>query len=429
MYACRFKQTICHADFSQADFKYVNLQDCEFLRCTFSGAKNLHMTRTTGTILEQRAVRELLVHGSSTEKDFRNLDLHGASFAGMDLRMLDFSNCNLAGCDFSGCKLQEVNFSHANVTGVDFSDANLSGAIIENWNIDAQTRFSNVECDFVWLEMKKTGPGRERNPPLAHQTFQPGEFSKLYQQVSETISFILHNRNEEAAFALALSKLQEEGKTEAQILSLEQKGGSTVVKLGLPPEAEREQEYTRLHAEMQQQQAQIALLQQEQQRLSLACSVLEKDKLALTVSNQHLAQEVGHNRSLLTLLAGRAIQFQQEISMGNNYQQTITGNNNAAAQGTQASANLHIHQHTQPDLAALLQQLEHLLSACQLPAADAKEAAETLHRLQTEHQGEKNPSRVSRWLSGLQDLLSHSGASLEILEQVKNLGEKIKAFF
>lgn len=395
---CRFSQTIRHADFSNADFKRANLQNCEFLRCHFHAAKNLHLAITSGTILDHRAVRELLAHGQTTEKNFSHLDLHGASFAGMDLQGVDFSNSNLAGCDFSTCPLQGANFSHANVTGVDFSGADLTGVIIENWNIDAQTRFTGVKCDFVWLEQKKTTAGRERNPPQEGQNFQPGEFAKLYQQVSETISFILHNRTEEAAFALALSKLHEEGKTTAQILSLEQKGDSTVVKLGLPPQAERELEYTQILTEMQQQQTQIALLEGEQQRLALAYRHLETENRVLAVSKQHLEDETRHNRNLLNLLAGRAIQFQQEIAMGNEYKIINKGDHNAIAQGPHARAQVQISHSANPELAALLQELQSLLATCQLPAADAKEAADTLARVQTEHQGEKTrPGSAAGW--------------------------------
>ncbi|VFM95183.1 MAG: hypothetical protein BECKG1743D_GA0114223_100159 [Candidatus Kentron sp. G] len=76
--------------------------------------------------------------------------------------------------------------------------------------------------------------------------FARGEFGELFQEVAETVDFIVHSRLELAALLAAVRKLREEGAEGLEVQGWVQKGDAAVVHVAAPPEIDRE----RIHAEL-----------------------------------------------------------------------------------------------------------------------------------------------------------------------------------
>ncbi|MFO0552332.1 MAG: DUF2169 domain-containing protein [Polyangiaceae bacterium] len=61
-------------------------------------------------------------------RNFTGMDLHGISFAGVDLTETLFEGADLRGCDFRGAKLTNAVLARALLAGADFTGAELQGA-------------------------------------------------------------------------------------------------------------------------------------------------------------------------------------------------------------------------------------------------------------------------------------------------------------
>jgi len=145
------------------------------IHCRFTGATCLNRANTLQTTLEPHAVRDLLVHGQTEQRDFSGYDLRGISFAGLRLNGFNFHRANLNQADFRGADLTGADLSKVSALGAVFDSATLTGAIIADWNIDTETRFNRVVCKYVYLQRDQS----QRNPPAGE--FQDGEFTSLYQ--------------------------------------------------------------------------------------------------------------------------------------------------------------------------------------------------------------------------------------------------------
>lgn len=177
---------VIEADFSGVDFNHACIHSAKFTRCIWTGARNLNLAQTFGTLLAPRAVRTLLAAGACAERDLSDMNLAGVNFSGIKLAGFNFSNTNLSDADFSGCDLTDANFFAANATGTKFNGATFTGANIYNWHIDAHTELRKIECTFIRnINITDQDEHRQRNQPVL--TFQPGEFSKQYQQVAGAV--------------------------------------------------------------------------------------------------------------------------------------------------------------------------------------------------------------------------------------------------
>ncbi|PTQ78611.1 pentapeptide repeat protein [Nitrosomonas oligotropha] len=177
---------LAHTDFSEADLTAARFAGAKFQQPSFTHAKNLHLAWTYATPLERKPVRTLLTEGTIDNRDFSNLNLRGLSFRGLSLVGCNFYHADLSEADFSGCDLTDADLSEAMVLGTRFSNATMTGVLIDNWSMDKHTQFDGVTCDFVFTKRNKD----ERNPPGDNTFFKSGEFSKLYQEIANTIDFL-----------------------------------------------------------------------------------------------------------------------------------------------------------------------------------------------------------------------------------------------
>ncbi|XGW00755.1 MAG: hypothetical protein ACAF41_34195 (plasmid) [Leptolyngbya sp. BL-A-14] len=75
-------------------------------------------------------------------------------------------------------------------------------------------------CDYIYLKDKQL----ERLPSDPNQIFAPGEFSKLFQKVQETVDLIFRNGVDWQALLVSLDRLKVEAEgTELSIQAIENK--------------------------------------------------------------------------------------------------------------------------------------------------------------------------------------------------------------
>lgn len=230
-----------------------------------------------------------MVSGEGSGKAYAaGLNLTGAFLAEAKLSGADFSEANFSDADLTGADLREARLIKTQFIDADLSKTRLTGACIEGWNIDKTTQLQDIDCEYIFLEADNP---KSRQPPSG--AFKPGEFSKLFQEVAETMmDFIVESRLELDALLRAIRKLREEGAEGLEIQGVERKGDAAVVHVAAPPEMDRE----RIHSEIE------LLKTQYEERLS------GKDQLI-----GHLNENVIR---LEHLLVGR----------GNTYIETVEGN-------------------------------------------------------------------------------------------------------
>jgi uncharacterized protein YjbI with pentapeptide repeats len=242
-----FKKThLNQIGFYQVNLKYSRFYKAKLERINWRDCKNLKFAYLKGTILEIPIVRDLLVSGNGQNQSFVGLNLTGAYLKDANLENADFTDADLTNADLRNANLCGAKLIRANLLKADLSGANLTGTYLENWNIDDKTILENIEADYVYLYDK------QRQPPTG--IFKKGEFSKLFQQVTKTLDFIVENRLELDALLRAAQKLKEQV-PDLEVQSIERKQDSAVVKLTASPEFDREQ----LYAEIKHLQAMIKL--------------------------------------------------------------------------------------------------------------------------------------------------------------------------
>jgi uncharacterized protein YjbI with pentapeptide repeats len=209
---------------------------------------------------------------------FRDLNLQGANFSGADLRDVDIQGANLQRANFNGAFLQAIDLSRVDLSwanlkdarlsesnlykarfyktdlfGVDltasqaldtcFIDVRITGACIQDWAINSNTIFHNIECDYIYkksIEFDGQLRFSDRLPKAPNTMFKPGEFEALIRQQQDTIDLIFVDGIDWQAFFQSFEELRAqfhddeisiqaiERKNEAFILHLETTANSDV---------------------------------------------------------------------------------------------------------------------------------------------------------------------------------------------------------
>jgi uncharacterized protein YjbI with pentapeptide repeats/class 3 adenylate cyclase len=165
---------------SDADFSRATLNNCDFshalvTRTRFTDAKGLKRASLEGTILGDKAVRDLLVTGQG-QQNYRGKNLQGANLAEAKLGGVDFTEADLSGAvlrkaDLTGAILAATNLIGAVLDGATLTDAHLWETQRTGWSIQG------VICEAVyWDEAKK-----ERT------LYAPGEFERLYADKAKIV--------------------------------------------------------------------------------------------------------------------------------------------------------------------------------------------------------------------------------------------------
>jgi uncharacterized protein YjbI with pentapeptide repeats len=294
------------ADFTGAILKNTDFRKANLTRTRFYEVKKLDFARPGNTILNNPAVLNLLVTLNGRNKPYIGANLKGANLIGADLKEANFNNADIMGATFQGANLEWANLTLTQAVGTNFTKAQMTGACVEAWNIESTTILDNVDCRFVYLlEYPKPGTDdRERRPSSGE--FQPGEFTKLFEEVLNTVDLIFQNGIDWKAFVNAFKKVQvENGDTELAIQSIENKGdGVVVVKVAVPDNADKE----KIHSDFTQ-----------NYQLALA-AVEEKYKAVLQAKDEEInfhRQQSGKIPEMIISLANKPINVQIDNKVEN----------------------------------------------------------------------------------------------------------------
>lgn len=175
-----YNANLTDANFTQATLKCTKFTGANLTRTRFYEAKKLHLARVGKSILDNLAIRTLLVTGNGRQKSYFGANLRGANLIGADLSYANFKEADITDATFQEANLEWANLSLTKAIGADFTSAQMTGACIEAWNIESNTKLDNIGCRFVYLlEQPKPGTdNRERRPSSGE--FAPGEFTKLF---------------------------------------------------------------------------------------------------------------------------------------------------------------------------------------------------------------------------------------------------------
>jgi uncharacterized protein YjbI with pentapeptide repeats len=220
------------ATFVNAMLKSANFNEATLTRTNFTNAKKLDKTRPGSTILSSFSITQLLTKPTdSYGKKLTYVNLRGAYLVNANLEAANFTQADLADADLTGANLKDANFREANCLGTNFSRAYLTGACIDAWNINSQTQLNAADCQYVYLLSNGSDKHRqwtERRPSSG--IFEPGEFTKLFQEVLDTIDLIFQDGIDWRAFVKTFDKLRiENGTSDLTVQSVENKGDGCVV--------------------------------------------------------------------------------------------------------------------------------------------------------------------------------------------------------
>jgi uncharacterized protein YjbI with pentapeptide repeats len=224
------------ATFAQANLKSSNFADSRqrptrLTRVRWHETQKLERARLGSSNLQDPRVRQLVNTLNAIDQDLSEANLRGTHLAGAQLHRTNLTGGNLAGAILNEAELQGANLSETNCIGTNFNGADFTGVTLESWNIDSTTHLEGTRCDYVYLLRGK----KERRPNSG--VFQPGEFTKLFQEVLDTIDLIFQNGIDWKAFVRTFGRIQVQHEdAELTVQSIENKGdGVVVVKLNAAP--------------------------------------------------------------------------------------------------------------------------------------------------------------------------------------------------
>ena len=208
-------------------------------------ALKLELARPGHTLLANPQVREFLIDSrTGSGKDFAQANLRGAYLDGANLQTANLRLANISEASLQYANLAGANLTEVNAVNTDLRHATLTGACVENWNIDATTQLDEIDCQYIYL----LNGQKERRPSSGE--FQPGEFTKLFAEMFDTVDLIFRNGVDWKAFIAALKEVQVQNEdTPLQVQSIANKGdGVIVVKVHVPPDTDKE----KIHQEFNQ---------------------------------------------------------------------------------------------------------------------------------------------------------------------------------
>jgi uncharacterized protein YjbI with pentapeptide repeats len=295
------KADLTDANFTSAMLKSTDFRGAILTRTRWYQAKKLDRARVDHSLLTKASVRDLLVSGNGYKKSYEGESLRGANLAGANLNEANLQEADLNEATLQGANLEGANLTQIQAIATDFTGAYLTGACLEAWNIDSTTKLEQIDCRYVYLLQGQ----QERRPSSGE--FQAGEFTKLFQEVLNTVDLIFRNGVDWKAFAAAFNKIQVENEgTELAIRSIENKGdGVVVVKVSLPPDANKE----KIDSNFTQNYELIlnAIEEKYQAKLDAKNEVIESYRQQLDDYRQRERQQNAEMKEIISMLASRPV--------------------------------------------------------------------------------------------------------------------------
>jgi uncharacterized protein YjbI with pentapeptide repeats len=300
--------SLSNANLSNADLSNTDLNNADFSSVNLSNA-NLNNANLSGTNLSRANLnRTNLIDADLVDADLIEADLSNADLSGANLSNADLSGANLSNADLSGANLSNADLNAVQALNTNFQAATLTGACTEDWNINSGTNLQEVICKHIFIEYDwQKHQFVNRRPHDPNQIFAPGEFTKRYQIVLETVDLFFNDGIDWKAFLDSLQDLRTQYGDELNIQGIEKKtGGSFVVRLEVPSDADKgtvEQDVKALyeikfqileakyHAELQAKDQEIEIYKQQ------SADILELAKLAASRPINVEAKAVAENQS------------------------------------------------------------------------------------------------------------------------------------
>jgi uncharacterized protein YjbI with pentapeptide repeats len=230
-----------------------------------------------------------------------------------NLEAANFAQSNLSEASFINANLKSANFREANCLETDFTHAYLTGACLDAWNIDHRTQLSNADCQYVYLLSNGSDNPKhwtEQRPNSG--VFQPGEFTKLFQEMLNTIDLIFQNGVDWRAFIKTFDQLRIENETSnLTIQSIENKGdGCVVVRVKTDEKANKEY----LHQAFQERYARELKLIEER----FQAEISEKSERIIELKDQvqRWCQQTSQLSQIIGTMADKQDQGKRIIIMG-----------------------------------------------------------------------------------------------------------------
>ena len=282
-----FQANLTATDFTGATLKSTNFNQAILNKTIFKQAIKLELARPGKTLLVNPQVRELLINPSTgAGQDLTKADLRGANLDGANLQKANLQFADLSQASFKYANLREANLTEINAVNADLSHATLTGACVENWNIDATTQLAEVDCQYIYLLNNQ----KERRPSSGE--FEPGEFTKLFAEVFDTVDLIFREGVDWKAFTNAMKQVQVQNEdTPLQVQAIENKGnGVFIVKVHVPPDANKEkihQEFTEIYqikAQLAAQDKQLKFLREQNTDLTQIIKIQAQNQAKVEIS-------------------------------------------------------------------------------------------------------------------------------------------------
>jgi uncharacterized protein YjbI with pentapeptide repeats len=188
--------------YNRASLRGANLSGADLIEANLSGADLIEADLRDADLSEAKLIKTQLWGADLRSAFLIRTDLTGANLAG----------AKLSAANFIGTILIEADLTMTEAVGTSFKQAILTGACIEDWNISSHTKLDEVICDYVYLKRCR----KERRPHNGN--FTRGEFTRLFQEIDNTIDLIFRNGINWKAFALAFNQVN------ARILDTNEEG-------------------------------------------------------------------------------------------------------------------------------------------------------------------------------------------------------------
>ena len=379
-----FQANLTATDFTGATLKSTNFNQAILNKTIFKQAIKLELARPGNTLLANPQIREFLIDSrTGSGKDFAQADLRGAYLEGANLQAANLRLANISEASLQYANLAGANLTEVNAVNADLRHATLTGACVENWNIDATTQLDEVDCQYIYL----LNGQKERRPSSGE--FQPGEFTKLFAEMFDTVDLIFRNGVDWKAFIAALKEVQVQNEdTPLQVQSIANKGdGVIVVKVHVPPDTDKE----KIHQEFNQNyQLQLAAIEAQY-------------KAQLTAKETEIAiyrQQSVDMMEITKTLANRPIHVEAKAMSHSNDSSpniTIRDINNSAVNfgeiiGDVTNTINQIAADASPENAQLKALLQELTQAIEIDShLDEEEKAEAANQVKKIAQASQNP--------------------------------------
>ena len=224
------------------NFQLATLAEANFLEATFINT-NFHLANLTQANLESASLIGRVPNQGLDA--FRQANIRQAIFYAANLHKADLSGQIISGQNFISANFSNANLARIEALGTNFENANFTGACIEDWHINADTKFKNIVCKYIYL--KATGYTNKdyiylnRRPSDKSKIFNSGDFQKLIEKSRETVDLIFSKGIDWDIFLQSFNQLRDIfPEDNLTISAIEKKSnGVFIVKVEVPGNADK----------------------------------------------------------------------------------------------------------------------------------------------------------------------------------------------